>query len=120
MANILIVDDSPVVRNFHMNILKMEGFTVDGAGDGLEALEKGLIQDYDLILCDINMANMDGLTFLKKYRVEIKETPVIIISTELEEIHKKKAYELGANLYLVKPVKPEDLKLHIKMILGME
>lgn len=118
MKKILVVDDSPVARNFHINILKTSGFGADGAGDGIEALEKALSKLYDLILCDVNMPNMDGLTFIEKYRREEKETPVIVISTQEEAIHKKKGYDSGANLYLVKPVKPDDLVLHIKMLIG--
>ncbi len=120
MKKILVVDDSRVVRSFHMNILKASGFNADGAEDGMEALEKSLATPYDLILCDINMPNMDGLTFIEKYREEEKETPIIIISTQEETIHRKKGFEAGANIYIVKPVKPADLALHIKMLLGEE
>ncbi|MDX9971577.1 MAG: response regulator [FCB group bacterium] len=119
MKNILVVDDSPVVRSFHMNILKTAGFTADGASDGVEALEKALVKHYDLILCDINMPNMDGLTFIKKYREEERETPVIIITTQEEAIHWQKGYEVGANIYIVKPAKPQKLVMHISMLLGM-
>jgi len=89
MKKVLVVDDSKVVRSFHMNILKTAGFKADGAGDGIEALEKALSNHYDLILCDINMPNMDGLTFISKYREEERETPIIIISTQEETIHRK-------------------------------
>jgi len=115
---ILIADDSPIVRSFHSNILKSAGFRVDTAIDGSEALEKVLSNDYSLILCDINMPNMDGITFLKRYREEGKETPVIVITTQEEAIHKKRCYDAGANLYLVKPIKPSSLVLHIKILLG--
>ncbi|MBC7320420.1 response regulator [bacterium] len=115
---ILVVDDSPVVRGFHSNILKMAGFVVDNASDGVEALEKALINDYDLILSDINMPNMDGITFIQRYREEGKETPVIFITTQEEAIHKKKSYEAGVNLYLVKPIDPSSLVLHINILLN--
>ncbi len=118
LRKILVVDDSPVVRSFHINILKTAGFQADGACDGVDALEKALTTDYDLILCDINMPNMDGLTFIRKYREEEKETPIIIITTQEEHINRQKGYEAGANLYIVKPVKPSTLTLHIKMLLG--
>jgi len=118
MKKVLVVDDSPVVRNFHMSVLKKEGFFVDGASDGAEALEKALTEHFDLILCDINMANMDGLTFIQKYREEEKETPIIIISTQEDEFNKQKGFESGANFYLTKPVKPEKLILNISMLLN--
>lgn len=116
-GKILVVDDSPVVRSFHANILKSIGFKVDSASDGAEALEKSLSTDYSLILCDINMPNMDGITFVKRYREVNQETPVIIITTQEEMIHKEKCYEAGANLYLVKPIKPSSLILHIEILL---
>lgn len=115
---VLVVDDSPVVRSFHSNILKSAGFTVDTASDGAEALEKALYNDYNLILCDINMPNMDGITFLRRYREEGKETPTIIITTQEEMVNRKKCYEAGANLYLVKPIKPSSLILHIRVLLS--
>ena len=118
MKRVLVVDDSNVVRNFHMNILKSSGFQTEGASDGVEALEKALLNQYDLILCDINMPNMDGLTFIAKYRQEEKETPIIIMTTQEEAIHRQKGFAAGANLYLVKPVKPETLVVHIQMLLG--
>lgn len=116
MKKVLVVDDSNVVRNFHINILKSAGFEADGAVDGMDALEKSLTTNFDVILCDINMPNMDGLTFVKNYREEEKETPIIIISTQEEQIHKNKAYDTGANIFITKPVKPTTLLLHIDMI----
>ena len=120
MKQVLVVDDSPVVRSFHMNILKTSGFMADGAMDGVEALEKSLLHPYDLILCDINMPNMDGLTFIRRYREQDEHAPVIILTTQEDEVHKEKAYKVGANLYLVKPVKPKNLILHIRLLLGGE
>ncbi len=118
MKKILVVDDSPVVRSFHTNILKMSGFKADGASDGVEALEKALSDPYSLILCDINMPNMDGITFIRRYREQDEYAPVIILTTQEDAIHREKAYHAGANLYLVKPVKPNNLILHIRLLLG--
>lgn len=120
MKKILVVDDSQVVRSFHMNIIKMEGFATAGANDGIEAMEKTLKEDFDLILCDINMPNMDGLTFIEQFRQETgKNTPIIILTTQEKEVHRKKGFAAGANLYLVKPVKPNNLVLHMKLLLGV-
>ncbi len=119
MKTILVVDDSPVVRSFHINILKSSGFQAEGAGDGAEALEKSLMRHYDLILCDINMPTMDGLTFIRHYRGQNnRETPIIILTTQEEEVHRQKGYASGANLYLVKPVQPQNLILHMKLLMG--
>jgi len=64
------------------------------------------------------MPNMDGLTFIGKYRENERETPVIVISTQEEATQKMKGYEAGADLYLVKPVKPVDLVNYIRMLIG--
>lgn len=120
MKKILVVDDSPVVRSFHSNILKMSGFKADGACDGIEALEKSLTAAYDLILCDINMPNMDGITFIQRYREMDENAPIIILTTQEDEINKEKGYKAGANLYIVKPVKPSSLILHVQLLLGAE
>jgi len=118
MKKILVVDDSPVVRNFHTNILKVSGFNADGACDGAEALEKSLAYPYDLILCDINMPIMDGITFIRRFREQNEKSPIIILTTQEEEIHRKKGYEAGANLYFVKPIRPKSLIMHIKILVG--
>jgi len=119
MKTVLVVDDSPVVRSFHINILKSHGFRADGAADGVEALEMALSRPYDLILCDSNMPAMDGLTFIAHYREQHPgDTPIIILTTQEEEIQRFKGYESGANLYLVKPVQPGSLILHMKLLLG--
>ena len=119
MRKVLVVDDSPVVRSFHINILKTSGFEANGAADGMEALEKAVRSSYDLILCDINMPTMDGLTFIRRFRENHDElVPIIILTTQEEEIHRMKGYESGATLYLVKPVKPKNLILHIRLLLG--
>lgn len=119
MKNVLVVDDSSMVRNFHMNILKKAGFKVEGAEDGVDALEKSLQSHYDLIICDINMPTMDGITFIERYRMQTEDdTPIIILTTQEEEINRQKGYESGASLFLAKPVKPESLLLHIKLLMG--
>jgi two-component system chemotaxis response regulator CheY len=118
MKKVLVVDDSRFVRNFHTNLLKAAGFIADNAADGVEALEKATAVKYDLILSDINMPNMDGIVFTEKYRAGDDETPIVIISTQAEAANKEKAIMAGANLYIVKPVKPNALVLHIKMLLG--
>ncbi len=117
MRKVLVIDDSPVVRSFHMNILKAAGFEAEGATDGIDALGKALSSQYDLILCDINMPNMDGLTFVRQYRGEDRETPIILITTQEESVHRTQGFEAGANIYIVKPVKPKTLVSHINMLI---
>ncbi len=116
---VLIVDDSDMVRHFHANILKSAGFDTEQAIDGMDALEKSVKNSFSLILCDLNMPRMDGITFIKELRKTGKETPVIIITTQEEAENRRKGYMSGANLYITKPVKPEELIINIKMLLGI-
>ena len=90
----------------------------DGAEDGVQALEKSLSSKFDLILCDLNMPNMDGLTYIRKYREIDTETPIIVVTTQEEAVHRKLGFDAGANLYISKPVGPKELALNIKMLIG--
>ena len=118
MKKILIVDDSPFVRNFHANIIKSVGYDTDGAENGAEAVTKILDEDFDLIVCDINMSIMDGLTFVKQIRSQGVEIPVIIISTYNYGNIKTKVFEAGANVFMQKPVNQENLIGNIKLLIG--
>ena len=119
--HILIVDDSKTVRNLVAFIMKKEGFRVTSAEDGLDGLEKLYSADkVDLIISDVNMPRMDGLTMIQELRQEHRQDmPIIVLTTQEEDIDRTKAYIKGANLYLVKPVKPEQLVHHIKLLLGV-
>lgn len=116
---ILIVDDSAIVRNLHSFMLKTAGFEIEEAVNGYEAIEKLLNSKFDLIVADINMPKMDGYTLCKEVRskTEYKDIPIIIISTEAEAEDKIQGFKAGANLYLVKPVKAEELVENVKMLL---
>ncbi|WP_353684297.1 response regulator [Thermodesulfovibrio sp. 3907-1M] len=120
MKKILVVDDAGTVRMYHKKILEDVGFEVDEAVNGLEALEKALINDYDLYIVDINMPKLDGYSFVKKLRSSesVRQSPVIMVTTEAEEKDMHKAYENGANFYIVKPVNPDELIKVCKLFLG--
>jgi len=111
MKKVLVVDDSKTVRQYHKEILRQKGYDVSGAENGMEALEKSLVEDYKLFLVDINMPVMDGYSFVKELRTNEANRfkPVIMISTEAEDHDRTSAYKNGANLYFTKPVKPDDL-----------
>jgi len=114
---VLIVDDSLTVRLYHKQILEKEGYICDEAENGMEALEKAQLNNYDLFLVDINMPVLDGYSFVKRLRNgEGNVAPVIMVSTESEEMDMDLAYESGASMYLIKPVRPEDLLLNVKML----
>jgi len=113
---ILIVDDSLTVRLYHKQILAKE-YDCDEAENGMEALEKAQLNNYDLFLVDINMPVLDGYSFVKRLRDgEGHEAPVIMVSTESEEMDMDLAYEAGASMYLIKPARPDELLLNVKML----
>ena len=119
MTKILVVDDSPIVRNLHSVMLKSAGFEVTEAENGYDALEKSHKDQFDLMVVDINMPKMDGFTFCTEIRNTDahKNTPIIIVSTEAEADDKMQGFKAGANLYLVKPVKQEELVENVQMLL---
>jgi two-component system chemotaxis response regulator CheY len=118
MKKVLVVDDSSFVRTYHKSILQQGNYLSEAASNGVEALEKSLLFEFDLILCDINMLVMDGITFIKEYRKSGRETPIIIV-TSIEEAHQKSiGFQAGANVYVTKPAEPEILLENIRMLLG--
>jgi len=120
---LLVVDDSGTMRKMVLfSTKKMMGFDEQyEAGDGLEAIDV-LTQhpDIELIICDVNMPNMNGLDFLKTIKKDenFQHIPVIMLTTEGEEDDKKKARELGASEYVIKPFKPQNIQDAIKKVLG--
>lgn len=117
---VLVVDDAATVRLYHRTILEAADFRVDEAANGYEALERALQAAYDLCLVDVNMPRMDGYALVRALRArpETRAVPVIMISTEAEAQDAVAGYRAGANLYLVKPVRPEDLTLNARMLSG--
>ncbi len=114
---ILIVDDSLTVRMYHKQILQNEGYEIDEAENGMEALEKAQLTKYDLFLVDINMPVLDGYSFVKRLRSgEGNVAPVIMISTESETKDIDMSIKSGASLHLIKPVRPDDLLINVKIL----
>lgn len=111
--NVLIVDDSPSVRHLTSNIIKNAGWTPIAAKDGLEALE--FLQDARelpaIILTDVEMPRMDGYELLAslKRQEDLREIPVLMITSRAADKHRQKAFDLGASDYLIKPF--DDAKL---------
>ena len=116
---ILVVGDSEFVRSYHSYILEQGRFRVITALDGSNGLEKLYGNSCDLILTDINMSNMDGYEFIRRVRGDTRYSllPIIIVSTESEGKDKMKGFEVGANLYIVKPSSPEVMVENVRMIL---
>ncbi len=110
--NVLLVDDSSTMRKIIGRSLRQAGIDFDNileAGDGLEALKVLETEQVDVILSDINMPNMDGITFLrsKSEKEEIKDIPVFMISTETGDDIIGEAKSLGALGAIKKPFTPD-------------
>ncbi len=119
LKRILVVDDAATVRMYHRLILEGAGYAVEEAINGIEALEKALTLPFDLYLVDVNMPKQDGYGFLRELRrQDIPQAPAVMISTEAEGRDRARAYESGANFYLVKPIKPEELLAHCRLLLN--
>lgn len=119
---ILVVDDAALVRIYYRSILEEAGFRVEEALNGLEALERLLASAADLLVVDINMPHMDGLTFLRTLRQKegpIAAIPALVTSTEAAEADRAAARAAGANYYLVKPVEREQLVQFARMLCGV-
>ena len=115
MVDVLIVDDSAAIRKILQRMLKSAGVAMGRileAGDGLEALAQLKGQAVQLILSDINMPNMDGIQLLSelKSRVEFRNVPVIMVTTEGGEAKVMEAVQLGASGYVRKPFTADQIK----------
>ncbi len=108
---IMIVDDSASMRRVVGIALKGAGYDVLEGVDGRDALSKLTGQKVHLIISDVNMPVMDGITFLKnvKQMPAYKFTPVIMLTTESEESKKREGQSAGARAWVVKPFQPERL-----------
>jgi len=118
--SILLVDDSRAVRQLLKFMLSMH-LTLDiyEAGDGEEAVIKLLKKEFDLVITDIKMPQMDGLSFIKKVRGEISlEVPIIVVSTLGRESDRDQGLKLGANSYVTKPIQAPDLIREVTNLLS--
>ena len=116
---ILLIDDSEMVLQILGAMIEDVGYELETASDGMQGLEELGENDYDCLITDLNMPVMDGYTFIKKVREMEKysDTPIIIVTTEKEASDKEKGFEVGADIYLVKPVQKEELQEKLKMLL---
>ena len=97
MASILIVDDEQGIRDVLREYLELEGYEVDDAADGMEAIRKAKAKDYDLIVMDVMMPKLDGYSAVKEIKKD-KDVPVIMLSARSEEYDKLFGFEIGAVL----------------------
>jgi two-component system chemotaxis response regulator CheY len=119
MKTILIVDDSISIRQVVGMTLKASGYQVIEACDGKDALGKLNGQKIHLIISDVNMPNMDGITMLKEIKqlAAYRFTPVIMLTTEGSDQKKEEGRAAGAKAWVVKPFKPEQMLTAVQKLI---
>lgn len=117
MPCVLTIDDSRAVRTIVSRQVKGLGFDVDEAEDGAQGLAKLQEMQFDLVLLDVTMPNMDGPTMLAKMRETGNQTPVIMLTSESRGSVFGSAMEAGISGYILKPFKPEELRDMILTVL---
>jgi two-component system KDP operon response regulator KdpE len=115
-VRILCVEDDPQMRNFLLAQLKARGFQVQAARDGAQAIDIAALFQPQLVLLDLALPSLDGLTFLRRLR-EWSNAPVIVLSAHDEEPIKIKALDLGADDYLTKPFSLNELLARVRVAL---
>ncbi len=120
MAKILAVDDSASMRQMVAFTLKGAGHTVTDAADGQQALNIAKTDRFDLVLTDVNMPIMDGITLTKQLRAlpNYRFTPILVLTTEAGTDKKGEGRAAGATGWLVKPFNPDQLLATVKKVLG--
>ena len=116
MADILIIDDDPQIRDVLRIALKQAGFATREAGDGAEGLAKALNGRDDLVILDIGLPSMDGFDLCRRLRAE-KDTPVLFLTARDDEIDRVVGLELGGDDYVTKPFSPRELVARVRAIL---
>lgn len=112
---ILVVDDEEMIREVIKEYSINEGFLVEEADNGRDAIFKVKNNDYDLIIMDIMMPHMDGYTAIKEIK-KIKNIPVIVLSARGEEYDKLTGFDIGIDDYVTKPFSPKELMARIKAV----
>lgn len=116
MYHILVVDDESRIRSIIRKYAEFEGHTVTEAADGMEAVLLCRKNEYDLIVMDIMMPELDGFSACREIR-KIQQTPIIMLSARGEEYDRINGFEVGIDDYVVKPFSPKELMLRIDAIM---
>ncbi|MBI3562449.1 MAG: response regulator [Gammaproteobacteria bacterium] len=117
---ILAVDDSASMRQMVSFTLKGAGYDVEEAADGKQALDKAKGNKFNLVISDVNMPVMDGISFIKELRTlqDYKFTPILMLTTESTDGKKQEGKAAGATGWIIKPFNPDQLLATIKKVLG--
>jgi len=113
MKKILIIEDDSTIAEVEKDYLQMSGFNVDIETDGRAGLNRALKHEYDLIILDLMLPNVDGFELCEKIRKE-KDIPLIMVSARTEDFAKTRGFELGLDDYMTKPFSPSELVARVK------
>lgn len=116
MYHILVVDDEMRIRSIVRKYAEFEGHTVTEAGDGMEAVSLCRREQFDIIILDIMMPELDGFSACREIR-KTSNTPIIMLSARGEEYDKINGFELGIDDYVVKPFSPRELMLRVEAVM---
>lgn len=116
MYNILVVDDEEMIRRLIAKYAVYEGHTVTEAGDGMEAIRLCREGNFDIMIIDIMMPELDGFSACREIR-KFSQIPIIMLSARGEEYDKINGFELGIDDYVVKPFSPKELMLRIDAVM---
>ena len=116
MRRILVVDDEEKIRAIIRKYGEFEGYEITEAADGMEAVRLCRKQDFDVIILDVMMPELDGFSTCKEIR-RTKRIPVIMLSARGEEYDKIHGFELGIDDYVVKPFSPKELMMRVKVVI---
>lgn len=113
---LLIVDDEARIRDLIRKYAALEGYNVEEASNGMEAIEKCRQKNYDLIIMDVMMPELDGFSACREIRRK-SQVPVIMLSARGEEYDRIHGFELGIDDYVVKPFSPRELMMRVSAVL---
>lgn len=116
VRRILVVDDEPMVREVLVGYLKRDGYTVDEAADGQQALDLVAANKPDLILLDVMLPEVDGFAVLTRIR-QTSSVPVILLTARSDEPDRVVGLELGADDYVVKPFSPREVMARVRSVM---
>lgn len=116
MSKILVVDDEFRIRQIIRKYAEFEGFKVEEAVDGMQAIEVCRKEEFDLIIMDVMMPELDGFSACKEIR-KFSDTPIIMLSARGEEYDKIHGFELGSDDYVVKPFSPKELMMRVNAVI---
>ena len=117
MSRILVVDDEEKIREVIREFAEFEGYEVEEAGDGMEAVEMCRKNTYDVVILDVMMPRMDGFSACKEIK-KIGDIPVLMLSARGEEYDKLFGFEVGIDDYVVKPFSPKEVMMRINVIIS--